>query len=155
MKNNMLTELDTRFGKLTFNPSEQLNFSEGIIGFPHLKNYALMDFPTNLNLPHLKLLHSLEDKNISFITLLLFKNSQNLYSNLINQEDILQACETLNMKIEDACALLILNIKKDLQEQASVFANLKAPVFVDLQKFIGSQHIFTNSSYEISKKLEM
>lgn len=146
-------ELDTRFGRLTINLDKEVTFSRGIIGLPSLKKYALIDLPSQIKFDNFKILQSIEDESISFITLPISKDKDNLFGGLIKEEDILQGCDFLKIKYEDLAVILIVNFKKSVDQGIAAFLNLRAPILIDSKTLEGFQYILSNNSYEVSKRL--
>ena len=148
------TKINSRFGELEINLDKKINFPQGIIGLASYNQYVLADFPDQImNNEQLKILQSIEDENISFIILPIGCDGNKLFGGMIDEQDIIEACNSLNFDYQQIALLLILNIKKKSENYFENYVNLKAPIFIDVKKMEAAQYILRNNKYEISKKI--
>lgn len=128
-----------RFGELDVNLEETVYFPEGILGFPDLHRYCLVD-PGDDTL--ILWMQSLEDANIAFPVLepKIFKSD---YIVKLSAQELKQLkLENINQSIVFA----ILTIPKDVTQMT---ANLKAPIVVNLSDQVGRQVVLQENEYTL------
>ncbi len=126
----------TRFGEITFESSQVYLFAQGIVGFPHLKNFVLVED----NESSMHWLQSLDDDEIAFV---LIEPTQFLEPYpvrlSIDELRILKAAD-----LEDLHTYVILTLPGIAEE---ITANLKAPIFLNKDHNIGGQVILTQCDH--------
>jgi flagellar assembly factor FliW len=127
----------TRFGEIDIDEKDVITLPAGIIGFPELKQYVLLDHDND---SPFKWLQALEDGAIAFVLInpLLFKPD---YLVEVNEGEV-QDLEIENE--EDAVVSVIITMPSDPQKMT---ANLKAPVIFNLKNHKGRQIILNTSEY--------
>lgn len=133
----MLTIKTTRFGELKVREDDVITLPSGLIGFPELKKYVLLDHDKE---SPFKWLQSLEDGSIAFVLInpLLFYPD---YVVEVSEGEI----DDLNLKSEeDAVISAIVTMPTNPQNMT---ANLKAPLIFNLKNRKGKQVILNNSEY--------
>ena len=88
-------ELDTRFGRIAIQPRQSIYFPTGLLGMPDSNNFCLTHFPSE-KMARFKLLQSLDDVALSFITLPI-----DLENPIIERADLEQAAGDVEMSIGD------------------------------------------------------
>lgn len=133
----MIKVKTTRFGEVDIDDKDVITLPAGIIGFPELKQYVLLDHDTD---SPFKWLQSLEDGAIAFVMInpLLFKPD---YLVEVNEGEV-QDLQIDNE--EDAVVSVIITMPSDPQKMT---ANLKAPVIFNLKNHRGRQIILNTSEY--------
>lgn len=133
----------TRFGELEVNPTDIINFTEGLLGFEHLKKYFVVD-PGDSTL--ILWLQSTEEEKVAFpiIEPKIFK--QDYIAKLLPAD--LNGLELESL--QSAKLYSILTIPANVTEMS---ANLKAPVVINSQKKVGKQIVLQDS--KLSVKHEM
>lgn len=127
----------SRFGEITVEDQDVIELPAGLIGFPELKQYVLLDHDKD---SPFKWLQSLSDGGIAFVLInpLLFKPE---YTVEVNEAEVLD----LGLESEeDAAISVIVTMPSDPQKMT---ANLKAPLVFNLQNRKGRQVILNNSEY--------
>lgn len=126
-----------RFGELEVNADEAIHFPEGILGFPDLRRYCLVDTGDDTLIMWLQ---SLDEPAIAFPVLepKIFKSDY--VAKLSAQE--LQALKLEN--IAQSIVLTILTIQKDVTQMT---ANLKAPIVINLRDQVGRQVVLQENEY--------
>ncbi|MDD9951262.1 MAG: flagellar assembly protein FliW [Zetaproteobacteria bacterium] len=127
----------TRFGKIEVEDQEMINLPQGLVGFPELKKYILLNHDQE---SPFKWLQSLDDGAIAFVIInpLLFRPD---YAVEVSESEISE----LEIKSEeDAVISVIVTMPSNPQNMT---ANLKAPLVFNLQNRRGKQIILSNSSY--------
>ena len=138
--------VESRYGNLTFEPSQIMTMARGILGFPQLTQYGLTKLESQQN-SNLVLLQSLEDAAIGFPTIAL-----DLKNTLIAEQDLLEVYEANGIKPEDGAILCILTIRQEAGNTV-VTANLRAPIFIDTSRKMAWQVVLGNQSYPIRHQI--
>lgn len=134
----MLKVKTTRFGEIEVKAEDLLHLPAGLIGFPELKRYVLLDHDSKGS--PFKWLQSLDDGAIAFVLInpLLFKAD---YTVEVTETEV----SDLDLKNEeDAVISVIVTIPTNPQNMT---ANLKAPLVFNLQNRLGKQLVLSNQSY--------
>ena len=124
----------SRFGDLTVPVSSLIEIPSGLIGFPKLSRFIMIDHK-----PPFSWLHSAEDPNLAFVVVdgFEFGASYDVKPPLGDKE-----CD---FKDEDEYAILVIvTVRPDPRMTT---ANLKAPLFVNLKNRKGVQVIFDSPRF--------
>ncbi|MAR56076.1 MAG: hypothetical protein CMM93_02740 [Rickettsiales bacterium] len=140
--------IDTRFGKVTLNRKNPVVFPNGLLGFPDKFQYCLTTFPAE-KLAKFKLLQSLEDTELSFITLPL-----ELDNKILERADIELGCKDLDIPLKDLTLLLIVTVHR-MGDHVRLSVNARAPLFVHAEKRVASQYVFHNPKYDIQHMITL
>lgn len=138
----------TRFGELTVNNEDIINFSEGLLGFESLTQFFVVD-PGDSTL--ILWLQSIEDASIAFpiIEPKIFK--PDYVAKLLPADMAAVKLES----ITDAKIYSILTIPSDI---TTMSANLKAPIVINNSKKIAKQIVLQDNKlsvkYEMYKELK-
>ena len=138
--------IDSRFGTLAIAPQSAVKFPAGLLGFGEFHNYALAELG-DPRYPHLKVLQSLDDYNLSFLVLPLDPES-----GIIESDDISAACESLSIEVANVAFLLVVTVRKS-PEGVVVSANLRAPLLIDTVSRTGVQYVLPNDRYPVRYRL--
>lgn len=133
----MIKVKTTRFGDIEVKSEDLIELPSGLIGFPELKRYVLLDHDKE---SPFKWLQSLDDGAIAFVLInpLLFKPD---YTVEVTEAEV----SDLELKAEeDAVISVIITIPTNPQNMT---ANLKAPLVFNLQNRRGKQLVLSNSAY--------
>lgn len=133
----MLKVKTTRFGEIEVIEKDVLELPAGLIGFPELKRYVLLDHDKD---SPFKWLQSLDDGSMAFVLInpLLFKPD---YTVEVSEGEVAD----LDLKNEeDAVISVIITMPSNPQNMT---ANLKAPLVFNLQNRKGRQLILNNPEY--------
>ena len=133
---------ETRFGSVRINKTNPIIFPRGLLGMPDKYHFCLTDFPTD-KLQQFKLLQSLDDYNLSFITLPL-----DLKNPIIDEQDIRAACADLEVGLDDLALLVIVSVHRSPQS-VRLSINARAPLFVDAGRRLAAQYVFQNDKYKV------
>ncbi len=133
----MIKVKTTRFGDIEIDDKDAITLPAGIIGFPELKQYVLLDHDQE---SPFKWLQSLEDGAIAFVLInpLLFKPDYLVEVNEAEVADLAIDSE------DEAVVSVVITMPSDPQKMT---ANLKAPVIFNLKNRRGRQVILNNSEY--------
>lgn len=140
----MTLKLDTpRFGTLEVQESELITFPDGMLGFPELKQYLLLDNPGG---GPFKWLQSVQMPAIAFVVadpLVFFPD----YRVSIRREDLGP------IKLEDAAhgfVLAVLTIRPNVTEST---ANLSGPVIINVKERLARQVVLNDAAYHTRHRL--
>lgn len=133
--------LDTRFGTITVEADQRLTMPAGMPGFDGRREFALVDFPDQ-RFSRFRLLQSIEDKSLSFITL------------PADEADVPMAdedCAELARAVgaEEAVELFFVVTLRGADNGVAVSANLRAPVVVDGRRRVARQVVLSNPAYAV------
>lgn len=140
--------VDTRFGQVTVYRKNPVIFPNGMLGMPDKFEYCLTKLPSD-KLARFKLLQSLDDLSLSFITL-----PVEITNSIIDKEDILAGCKDLEIRPEDLSLLLVVTVHR-LPNAVRLSVNARAPIFINTPKRVATQYVFRNSKYEIQHMISM
>jgi flagellar assembly factor FliW len=127
----------SRFGDIEVDEKDVITLPAGLIGFPELKQYVLLDHDSD---SPFKWLQSTDDGAIAFVLInpLLFKPDYVVEVTEAEVSDLKLEAE------EDAVISVIITMPSNPQNMT---ANLKAPLVFNLKNRFGKQIILNNSSY--------
>lgn len=122
-----MVQLETsRFGALEVAEDRIISFPDGLLGFPDIKHYILMDYKDT----PLKWLQAVDDPDLAFIVTepaVLFPDYKVRLDPATKQYLKLE-------KDEDLAVLMIIRV-----EGENVIANLQGPLFLNASSMIGAQ----------------
>lgn len=144
-KDSVLT-LKTRFGDITVDTNKAMTFPSGLLGMPDKQRFALAQFQ-NPKMEQFKLLQSLDDHSLSFITLPL-----DVENTIVSSADLRAAANDLQIKEESLAVLLIVSVHRN-PEQVKLSVNARAPIFVDAERKIAVQYVFQHDGYKVQHML--
>ncbi len=128
------------FGALEVGGEEIITFPEGILGFPELQRYCLVD-PGDDTL--ILWLQSLDDPRIAFAVLEPKVFKTDYIVKLSAQELKLLKLDSINQSI----VFTILTIPRG--DATQMTANLKAPIVVNLKEQVGRQVVLQENEYTL------
>lgn len=134
--------IETRFGKVALQKDKPIVFPRGLLGMPEKFHFFITDFPSK-KLSRFKLLQSLDDYNLSFITLPI-----DLQNNIILAEDLSAASKEINIQVENLAALIIVSVHRT-PASLSLSVNARAPLMVDSSMRIATQYVFPSEKYKV------
>lgn len=140
--------IDTRFGKIALQKKNPLTFPRGLLGMPDKFHFFLTEFPSS-KLHQFKLLQSLDDYDLSFITLPL-----TLQNSIILAEDLTHACKELNIAVENLVALLIVSVHRT-PDRTILSVNARAPLLIDSYMRLAAQYVFPTDRYTVQHPFTM
>jgi flagellar assembly factor FliW len=128
-----------RFGQLTVGNDEIIRFPQGVLGFPELSEFCLVD-PGDDTL--ILWLQSTQNKEVAFPVL-----EPKIYRSDYSAR--LSATELRELKLENinqSAVFTILTIPEDITQMS---ANLKAPLVINLKEQLGRQVVLQENEYTI------
>lgn len=140
--------IETRFGKVQLYRRQPIVFPTGLLGMPDKGQFCLTNFPSE-RMARFKLLQSLEDTSLSFITLPI-----DLTNPIIEREDLLQAAKDLDIPSEHLAALLIVSVHRE-PGGTKLSVNARAPIVMHAGKRLATQHVFPHTKYEIRRMITL
>ena len=138
--------IDTRFGRVEVAKAQSISFPTGLLGMPDRMQFALTNFPSP-KMARFKLLQSLEDPSLSFITLPI--DLQNI---IIERADLEQAAGDLDIPVDSLACLLIVTVSREAGA-AQLSVNARAPLFIHVGRKVAGQYVFSHSKYDIRHAL--
>ncbi len=138
--------IESRFGKIAVRRENPVVFSKGLLGFPDRTQFCLLDFPVE-KFAQFKLLQSLEEDELSFITLPLALDNP-----IIERADLVAGCAELGFAPEETAILLIVCVHRELK-QVRLSANARAPLFIQAHKRRAEQYVLHNGKYLVRHML--
>ncbi len=139
--------IDTRFGKVTLQYDHVINFAKGMLGMSDKQHFCLLPFPVK-KFPQFRLLQSLDDDQLSFITL-----PVELTNDIVEEADLRAGIESLEMNPEHVQCLLVVTVKRE-GNIVAMSVNACAPVFIDTRHSVAEQTVLGGSHrYEVTHKL--
>lgn len=134
--------IESRFGKIAIDKAKAILFPVGLLGMPEKNNFGLTGFP-NPKLQQFKLLQSLDDHALSFITLPL-----ELENSIIDREDIVAAAADMEIPLTQLGIVLIVSVHRNASD-VRLSVNARAPIFFDTARHIAAQYVFTSNKYAV------
>jgi flagellar assembly factor FliW len=138
--------IKTRFGDIAVDAGKRLSFPYGMLGMPERMHFVLTNFPAE-KMAQFKLLQSLEDDSLSFITLPL-----ELENPIIARKDLQNACLDLQIDEASLAVLLVVSVHRT-PDQVKLSVNARAPLLVDVERRLGVQHVFQSDAYKVQHML--
>lgn len=139
-------EIETRFGKVRMKRDNPIQFPKGLLGMPDKQNFCLIDFPIE-KFREFKLLQSLDDANLSFITLPVATDNR-----IIEKSDIEVSCKELGFPEHETTLLLIVSVHRELK-RIRLSCNARAPLFIHAAKRQAQQYVLHNNKYLVRHML--
>lgn len=141
----MSQTIDTgRFGKLDIATDSKIVFPNGIIGFPEVREYCLVDPGDDTLILWLQSLNPEFDIAFPVLEPKIFKRDYAVSLSGADRRE-LQAEKT-----EHCAVLCILTITDDITQMT---ANLKAPLVLNLDQQIGKQVVLQENEYQIRHQM--
>jgi flagellar assembly factor FliW len=134
--------LKTRFGEMVVDPATTLRLPRGILGFSHLRDYALAALP-EARFGRFEVLQSIEAPDVSFVVL-----PYETADALIKPEDVEEAFRALGVPPGGGAVMLVVSIRK-AGETSEVSVNLRAPIVVDLRSRTAWQYVLSDPAYPV------
>jgi len=141
-------EIETRFGRVTIYRNQPIMFPNGLLGIPDKMQYSLTRFPSE-KMSRFKLLQSLEDLQLSFITLPI-----DVVNPLIEQADLEQAAHDLDIAIGGLSVLLVVTVHRE-SGAAKLSVNARAPILINVNRRVAVQYVFPHTKYLIRQPLTL
>lgn len=138
--------VETRFGPMEFAANQAISMPRGVLGFAEHKEFGIAYLP-NKFIDQLMLLQSLTDSDTSFLVLPL-----ELRSGIIDEADLVAACNAMNVDAENAAIVVIVTIR-DVGGQPHITTNLRAPIILDSDTRNGWQYVLPNGKYSVRHNL--
>ena len=138
--------IQNKFGSVEINLKFKVFFPKGLIGFSDSKNFCFSRSTKN-NYKHFKLLQSLDNEQLCFLTLpILLKNK------FIKDEDLNNAIKNLELS-KSNIAIVLLCSTKEIDGNLKLVVNSRAPVFIDIVTQSAFQYVLHNSNYSLTHLL--
>lgn len=143
LKEDLIVKLNTsRFGEIDIEEDKIINFPHGILGFPEIKRYIVLDHMDKPDIPF-KWLQALDEPDLAFVItdpLLFYPN----YSPEIDEQELQELHIT---GLEERGIIVIVTIPHGEPEKMT--ANLQGPIVVNLRSREAKQIILLNEEYPV------
>lgn len=139
---------DTRFGRVQLYRRQPIVFPQGLLGLPDKGQFCLTNFPSE-KMSRFKLLQSLEDDKLSFITLPL-----DVSNAVIERADMEQAARDLDIPVDQLAALVIVSVHRE-PSGTKLSVNARAPIFMHATKRLATQFVFPHTKYDIRRMITL
>ncbi len=126
-----------RFGTIEINKDDIITVPEGVIGFPDIKRYVILDMAEDTPF---KLFQAVDEPSVGFIIIdpVLFKPD---YTVQVRKEDLYSlSAENIN----EIATMVIVTIPED---PSNMTANLRGPLLINLKSKLAKQHVLTDDTY--------
>lgn len=138
--------LQTRFGPVPLNSEQQISFKGGLPGFPNVELFQLNQIPGVSS--ELLLLQAVDEPELGFIVFSLPSTVP-----VIAPKDIGDVCQTLKISAGDLLLLVMVTLRTS-DEGVKKFANIRAPLFVDVRRRVGAQVVLASNEYSLRLPLD-
>ncbi|WP_032121997.1 flagellar assembly protein FliW [Clostridium amazonitimonense] len=130
-------------GTIEFEEKDVIEFKKGLPGFESLKKFILISLDNNT---FLKVLHSIEDKDIGLMVVSPFDFLKDYEVSI--EEEVLE-----NLSIDEEKDVVVLNTVTLSSEINKITTNLRAPIIINIKKALGEQIILQDEKYPIKYPL--
>ena len=130
-------------GTIEFEEKDVIEFKKGLPGFESLKKFILISLDNNT---FLKVLHSIEDKDIGLMVVSPFDFLKDYEVSI--EEEVLA-----NLSIDEEKDVVVLNTVTLSSEINKITTNLRAPIIINIKKALGEQIIIQDEKYPIKYPL--
>lgn len=139
--------IKSRFGDVVVSANKSIAFPRGLLGMPDKFNFVLANFPS-AKMQQFKLLQSLDDVALSFITLPL-----DVQNPIIAIDDVRLICRDLQVAEQQLAMLLIVSVHR-MPDRVKLSVNSRAPIIIDAERRVGVQYVFQNDTYKVQHMLD-
>lgn len=136
----------TRFGPITVDPARMIRIPHGLFGFGHRTRFVLADLPER-DVPF-KLLQSVDDPALGFLVLPLIGDEP------VRRRDLEVAARQSGIAPEALIGLAIVTLRATPGDIRCT-VNLKAPILIDGERRLGTQHVLARDDYDVRHPLRL
>jgi flagellar assembly factor FliW len=140
--------IESRFGAISVDPKRAIRFPNGLLGIPERTRFALTHCPS-AKMARFKLLQSLEDYSLCFLTLPL-----DVANPIIEYADLEQAAKDLDMPMDALAVVLLVTVQREMGV-AKISVNARAPVLIHSERRLAAQYVFPHTRYQIRQPLSL
>jgi flagellar assembly factor FliW len=134
-----------KFGHIEIDLAKIIHFPTGVIGMPDIRDFCLASLNDEV-MKNFTVLQAIDDEGLTFLCLPIDHGVA--YDN----DDILAACEFLNIALEDLIVIAIASTK-NVEDKQRIVLNLRAPLLIDTTHMLGTQYVLPNTKYSIQHPL--
>lgn len=135
-----MTRIVNRFGKLDLDPRKALHVKGGMLGFPAVRDFCLLNYPGR---DDIKLLQAVNENDLCFMVL-----PQRVHNDIHAFRHIRAACEEEGFNTDNVMLLLVVSVHTE-KGRRMVSCNAKAPVFYDCLQQVARQKALIQGDYDI------
>ena len=141
--------VESRFGQIEINLDKMISFRQGIVGMPQAQNFCLTNHPDPKHKAY-NLLQSVDFDDLCFLAIPLGKDHYRNEESLISKYDYEAVLQELEFDDKNVELILIATIHNNIKPGESVVSvNLKAPIFINLDKMEAVQYVFNVKKYPL------
>ena len=140
--------VETRFGRVQLYRRQPIVFPNGLLGMPEKGQFCLTHFPSE-KMARFKLLQSLEELSLSFITL-----PVDVSNPILERADMEQAARDLDIPADQLVSLLIVSVHRE-PAGTKLSVNARAPIFMHSGKRVATQYVFPHTKYDIRRLITL
>ncbi len=141
--------VETRFGTYEFTPEQTVVMPHGLIGFVDQQVFGLANLPAPVP-EDFKLLQSLGEPPISFVVLPMSSDEAP-----IEAADLDEACAVTGFVRDEIQVMFLCTIRpKDNGGGIDMWANIRAPILLDLEAQRARQYVLPNGRYSMRQPLD-
>lgn len=140
--------VESRFGAVTVLRQNPIIFPNGMLGLPDKLQFCLTNMPSE-KMARFKLLQSLEDSNLSFITF-----PVDVDNSLVERSDVEAAARDLDIPLEQLVLLFIVSVHRE-NGVVKLSVNARAPIVMHALRRTATQYVFHNAKYQIRQALTL
>ncbi|MBN1103161.1 MAG: flagellar assembly protein FliW [Deltaproteobacteria bacterium] len=134
----MLSVHTSRFGTIDVDEDKMIRFPEGLLGFPHQKEFVLLDHKPG---SPFRWLQAVDKPELAFIMTNPFLFKQDYLDGLSSEEE----AHIVGGQGEEIAVFALVTIPSGQAEKATI--NLLGPLVIDLKSRNGRQVILANAGY--------
>lgn len=139
---------ESRFGPVTIYRKQPIVFPNGMLGMPDKLQFCLTDLPSE-KMARFKLLQSLDDAALSFITL-----PVDVANTLVDRADVETAARDTDIPLEHLVLLFIVSVHRE-NGVVKLSVNARAPILLHALRRTATQYVFHNAKYQIRQSLTL
>ena len=133
--------IHTRFGMVPATKDQQVVFKGGLPGFPGKECFQLERIPEVQG--DIYLLQSVDSAEVAFFVLRLDSSNE-----ILKAEDISATCKQLDIPEDQLLMLGVVKLQRT-GDKIEKYINMRAPIFIDMEKQHGVQIVLNNADYPI------
>lgn len=142
-----IIEKESRFGRIVIDLQNEIYFPYGLLGIENSQKFYVAKL-LDKNLSKYSLLQSVDDENLSLLTIMLDPSDYLTEDSFLNSYDVKSALKNLRIQQNYEAIMLIATIEKE-NNNTRISLNQKAPIIINLENKIADQYVFLNNDYSL------
>lgn len=132
-----------RFGELNIPDEKVITFPDGLLGFPELKKFALLEHSDDTPLHWLV---SIDEPELAFVVI-----EPTTFLGEYKVE--LTKLDVEKLELEEDTETAVLTIVVIPEDPREMTANIKGPLVINVEKMLGRQVVMDNDEYSVKHKI--